>query len=158
MDVMIFNAISPILVCIITGIFAIHQHRLKIRYDLRIEREERFLERINELEATFQNVIEEISDALTENIEYRKESKKDRGELHNDINNLKDALYENECTTRRIEITMMIEHHPEETMAIQELVEEYEGNHYVYDMVLKWAKDRNILLNPKLMFKINNGA
>ena len=52
----------------------------------------------------------------------------------------------------------MIEHHPEETMAIQELVEEYEGNHYVYDMVLKWAKDRNIRLNPKLMFKINHGA
>lgn len=155
MDVAILNAISPILICIITGIFAIHQHRLKLREDIRLEREEKFLDRLGTLEATLQESMAEVAEALTENLEYRKESKKDRSQLRENIEKLQTALYENDCTTRRIEITMMIEHHPDEIMAIQELIEEYEGNHYVYDMAIKWAKEKNIKLNPGLLGKLS---
>lgn len=73
--------------------------------------------------------------------------------LVTDVDNLTKLFIESDERTKRIEIALMIYTRPTDHRTIQKLIEEYEGNHYVYDIATKWARDQDISLNPNKITK-----
>lgn len=121
---------GPILVAVVGGYFGVLQLKMKSRFEK---------EQIDysETKAACENTNILIKD------------------LSKDLIPIIEALEGNEERTKRIEIALMIHTRPQDHMAIQNLLQEYTGNHYIYNLAMSWARDEKITLNPNFFSNFN---
>lgn len=134
----ILTVVMPLLVCLLSGLFALYQLYLK-------QKDNRIIERLDIMQDK-QAEFEEKFDA------FREENRYD--ELRKDVEKLDNRLTINDEITKRVELALMINHHPEQTMIIEQLLQEYNGNHYIYTLAKQWAEEYNVTINPKLLNKL----
>lgn len=128
----------PLLVCIISGLFALYQFKVK-------RGDDQIFERLTSMEKNQESFHEQFT-AFKKTLSYEK--------IRDELDMLEDHLKANDEITKRVELALMIHHHPEQTMIIEGLLEEYNGNHYIYKLAKDWVDTYNVQINPRVLNKL----
>lgn len=132
----IIQIMMPLFVCMATGFFTLSQIRAK-------RKDEQLFNKLDEIEKGYQETNRMIHSL----------SMKDKTFDHT-VNYMQEYLTINEETIKRIEIALLIMTNPDQTLAIEQLLESYNGNHYIYDIVTKWVSDYKVTINPRILNKL----
>lgn len=136
----LMQIMMPLFICIITGFFTLSQINIK-------RKDEALMSKMDNIEK-FYNKTNEL---LTENTINNRE-------IIDTIVFIQEYLAINEETIKRMEIATLIMTHPDQTLAIEQLLENYNGNHYIYNIVNKWMNDYKVVVNPSTLNKLHKNS